>query len=471
MACISASQPVKPSIKSVAVVGGGISGLATAFFLRQAKPDWRVNVFEKEREPGGKVRTSVHGGFTFDWGPNGFLTTVPETVELAQALGLDEVLQPAADTAKFRFLYQDGGLRPLPSAPPGFVTTELLSPFEKVRAGLELFSRPTDREETVHEFVARHFGTGFADALAGAAVLGTTAGDAHELSVDALFPKLRALEQQHSSLLRGLVKQQREAKKNPKPPGRLTSFKAGGVSTLVEALRTQLGNDLKTGVTVTDLFFENGGYSLGLSSGDTIQADAVVLATPAFVSAKLLEPLSPTAAKNLATIPYADVVVFGLGYDRIDVPQPLDGFGFLVPRGEGVRSLGVLYSSSLFSSQAPAGKVFLRVICGGTLEPAFIHLSDEDALSVVRRDLRVTMGITAEPEFVTQAKWPQGIPQYLLGHHEKVAAAENALGEYPGLYLTGNAYRGVGVNDCVRDARALAARLAALPAQPYDEDI
>ena len=167
------------------------------------------------------------------------------------------------------------------------------------------------------------------------------------------------MEQKHGSLLRGLVKQQREAKKNPKPAGRLTSFKAGGIGKLVETLRTRLEGSLKTGAVVTGLSPTARGYTLALSNDKTFDADAVVLATPAFVSAKLLEDLSPTAAKILAGIPYADVWVFGLGYDRVDVPQPLDGFGFLVPRGEGVRSLGVLYSSSLFPEQAPAGKVFL----------------------------------------------------------------------------------------------------------------
>ena len=337
----------------------------------------------------------------------------------------------------------------------------MLSPFEKVRAALELFIKPSGHEETVHDFVARHFGKGFADAFAGAAVLGVTAGDAKELSVDALFPRLRGLEREHGSLLRGLIKQQREAKKNPKPAGRLTSFKAGGIGRLIEALRRQLGDNLKIGTTVTGLSPTHQGYKLTLSSGETFSADTVVLATPAFVSARLLRNLSPTAASLLADIPYADVVVFGLGYDRIDVPQALDGFGFLVPRGEGVRSLGVLYSSSLFPQRAPAGKVLLRVICGGTLEPDFIGLSDEKALATVRRDLRVTMGVTAEPEFVTQAKWPKGIPQYLLGHREKVAAAEDALREYPGLHLTGNAYRGVGVNDCVRDAQRVVLELKA----------
>lgn len=438
--------------KTVAIVGGGLSGLATAFFLKQSKPDWRVAVFEKESESGGKVRSTVQDGFTFDWGPNGFLTNVPETVGLAKALGVEDALQPAADAAKSRFLYKDGGLRLLPATPPGFVTTELLSPFEKVRAALELFSGRSEEEETVYAFVKRHFGQGFAEAFAGAAVLGVTAGDAKDLSVDALFPRVRDLEREHGSLIRGLIKQQREAKKRANSPGRLTSFKAGGIGALIDALKAQLGNSLKVGTTVTDLSPTGGRYSLKLSSGETFSTDAVVLATPAFVSAKILEHLSPTAAGLLAGIPYTDVMVFGLGYDRIDVPQPLDGFGFLVPRGEGVRSLGVLYSSSLFPTQAPAGKVLLRVICGGTLDPAFINLSSEEALAVVRRDLRVTMGITAEPDFLMHAKWPRGIPQYPLGHRKRVEGINSALSEYPNLHLTGNAFNGVGVNDCVRDA-------------------
>ena len=226
----------------------------------------------------------------------------------------------------------------------------------------------------------------------------------------------------------------------------------GGIGRLTGGLETSLGDRVKRGVGVKHLSPVDGGYRLELSTGKTLQADTVVLATPAFVSAELLRPFLPDAAGLLSGIPYADVRVFGLGYDRIDVPHALDGFGFLVPRGEGVRSLGVLWTSSIFSGRAPGGKVMLRVIGGGTLEPDFINLSDADALAAVRRDLRVTMGITAKPEFVEQARWANGIPQYLLGHPKKVTAIMEAVRAHKGLYLTGNAYYGVGVNDCVRDA-------------------
>ena len=436
----------------MAVIGGGISGLTTAYLLRQARPEWHITLFEREANIGGKVSSQQQGGYTFDGGPNGFLTNVPETLELAKSLGLENDLQRASELAKHRFIYKDGGLRPLPASPPALLKTDLLSPFGKLRAAAELFlGEPSEQEETVYAFLRRHFGEQVADTFAGVAVLGITAGDARELSLDALFPRFRALEQEHGSLLKGLIKRQRKAKNAPRPDGRLTSLK-GGIGKLIGGLEASLGDQVKRGAGVTSLHLEENGYGLELTSGGTFTADTVVLATPAFVSAELLRPFLPDVAKKLTSIPYADVRVFGLGYDRIDVPHRLNGFGFLVPRGEGVRSLGVLWTSSLFPGRAPEGKVMLRVICGGTLDADFITLSDEKALEVVRRDLRVTMGITVEPEFVAQAKWKNGIPQYLLGHPEKVNRVMDAVATHDGLHLTGNAYYGVGVNDSVRDA-------------------
>ena len=451
----------RPNSRTVAVVGGGVSGLTAAYLLKQARPEWRVTVFERDARVGGKVSSQQREGYTFDGGPNGFLTNVPETLELARSLGLENDLQRAADAAKYRFIYKDGGLRPLPASPPALLKTDLLTPFGKLRAAAEVFlGEALEQEETVDGFLRRHFGAQVADTFAGVAVLGITAGDAKALSLDALFPRFRALEREHGSLLRGLIKRQRKAKNAPRPDGRLTSLK-GGVGRLIGGLETSLGDSVKRGTGVTALHPGEKGWRLELSTGETFSTDSVVLATPAFVSAGLLRPFLSDAADLLASIPYADVRVFGLGYDRIDVPHKLDGFGFLVPRGENVRSLGVLWTSSLFPGRAPEGKVMLRVICGGTLDAEFIDLNDEDALAAVRRDLRLTMGITAKPEFTAQAKWKNGIPQYLLGHSEKVAAVMAKVTTHEGLHLTGNAYYGVGVNDCVRDAHRVAGKILA----------
>ncbi|MDA0700366.1 MAG: protoporphyrinogen oxidase, partial [bacterium] len=192
--------------------------------------------------------------------------------------------------------------------------------------------------------------------------------------------------------------------------------------------------------------------------------DVVALATPAFAAAELLAGSSPEAAAALATVRYADVGVVALGFDRIDVPRVLDGFGVLVPRGEGVRSLGILWSSTVFPDQAPPGKVTLRVIGGGTLDPGFIALDDDDLLAAVRRDLERTMGIVAEPEAQRIVRWPRGIPQFTLGHAERIAEARSALAvRWPRLALVGNYLSGVGVNDVVREAGLANQALTGIP--------
>ena len=341
-------------MKRVVIIGGGVSGLTTAYLLKGKRPELELTVYEKDAAAGGKVRSSHKSGYIVDWGPNGFLTNVPETVELAKSLGLE--LQPASDVAKYRFLYKNGGLRPLPLSPPAFLKSELLSPLGKARAALEpILGKAVTQEETVHGFFVRHFGREVADAFAGPLVLGITAGDARELSLDALFPRFRALEAEHGSLIRALVSAQREAKKaNKAQTGRLTSFR-GGAGRLVEALRENLGEVVRTGLEVKRLEPRGAGYALELSSGETSHADAVVLATPAFESAALLSPFLLEAAAALSEIPYADVRVFGLGYDRVDVPNLLGGFGFFGAQRRGRARAGGALQLEHFPRQSAGG--------------------------------------------------------------------------------------------------------------------
>jgi oxygen-dependent protoporphyrinogen oxidase len=444
-------------MSSVAIIGGGISGLATAYYLKQQRPDLELKVFEKETSVGGNIRATQRDGFTFDWSANGFLTNVPETLELAKSLGLENELLPASENAKYRYLFKNNALQPFPASPPAFLKTNLLSPLAKLRAASEYFrGKSVDREESVYDFIARHFGREVADTFAEPAVVGITSGNAKELSVDALFPRFRKLEQDHGSLIKGLIALQKNAKGSS---SRLTSFKQGGMQKLIDALESALSPNLRKGVKVVRLTKLSDGYAVVLNSGEVFQADKVVLATPAFVSAKLLEPLAPEASTLLSSIPYADVAVFGLGYNRIDVPHDLKGFGFLTARGETTRALGVLWSSAIFPDQAPAGHVMMRVICGGAVDPEFVKLSEKEMLEAVQCDLRVTMGITAKPVFIEQVFWKQGIPQYLLGHGQKVQTIMEEVKKLSGVYLTGNAFYGVGVNDCVRAAKQLAQQL------------
>jgi protoporphyrinogen/coproporphyrinogen III oxidase len=465
----------------LAVVGAGLAGLATAYLALQAHPDLDVVVLEAAPTPGGKVRSSVEDGFTFDWGPNGFLTNVPETLELALALGLRDRLRPADDAAALRYVYRDGGLRPLPTSLGAFLRSELLSPPGRLRALAEVvLGTRSRREESVHAFVARHFGHEAARAFAGIFVAGISAGDARDLSLDALFPRLRKLEASHGSLLRGMTAaaQAQRARARAMPTavtadgataadGRLTTLE-GGVQTLIDALAAALGSRLRTGSRVVGMADHgrpgDGPITLHVLGEGAVEADAVALATPAYAAAELLGASCPEAAAALVGIRYADVAVVGLGYDRIDVPRPLDGFGLLVPRGEGVRSLGVLWSSAVFPEQAPPGKVTLRVIGGGTLDPGFAALGDGDLLDAVRRDLERAMGIVAEPEALRIVRWPRGIPQFTLGHGARVQAAQIAVGaRWPRLALVGNYLSGVGMNDVVREARSASARLTGVP--------
>ena len=443
----------------IAIIGAGISGLATAHFLRERLPDTSLTVLERADTPGGKVQTHLREGYLIEGGPDGFLSNAPDTLDLIASLGLEDDLTPAAEAARHRYLFVDGGLRPLPASPPAFVRSGLLSVSGKLRAACEPFlARRSQHEESVHTFVARHLGHEVARVLAGPMVLGVAAGDARRLSLDALFPNLRALERSHGSLVRGLLARRRGGE----APGRLTSFRAG-TGQLIAALAAAFAAELRCGLAAERLevsaLTADRGLHLTLSDGERLTCDAVVLAGPADVSARLLRPHAPLAAAELEAIPYAGVRVFALGFERIDVPHPLDGFGFLAARGEGVRSLGVLWSSTLFPERAPAERVLLRVIAGGAVDPEFMALSDDDALEQVLRDLRVAMGISVVPDFVEQIAWHRGIPQYLLGHRQRVAAARASLPA--GVFLVGDAYDGIGVNGCVRAARRVAAEVGA----------
>lgn len=446
---------LRSPVPRIAIIGAGISGLATAHFLREHLPAASLIVLEGEDSPGGKSCTIEQGGYRFEGAANGFVSDAPDTLDLIGSLGLDCELIPASPQARRRLLYSDGGLRPLPSDPPSLLRSELLSLPGKLRAAAEpLLWTVSPREESVHDFVARHFGHEAARVFAGPLVLGVAAGDAGALSVDALFPNLRALERSHGSVVRGMIARRRRGSR-----GRLTGFRSG-IGRLIAALASGFAAELRCGAAVERLeALPPGGLRLTLESGEHLSCDIAVVTTPADVAAQLLRASAPAASVQLAAIPYAGVRVFGLGFERIDVPHLLDGFGFLVPRGEGVRSLGVLWSSSLFPERAPEGRVLLRVIAGGAVDPEFMALSEGDALEQVLLDLRATMGISVAPEFARQIAWRRGIPQYLLGHRQRVAAVRSSAP--PGVFLVGDAYDGVGVNDCIRAARRVAGEIAA----------
>ena len=334
----------------------------------------------------------------------------------------------------------------LPSSPPTLLTSQLLSPLEKWRLLQELSVLPltAEQDESVFSFAERRFGLRVAEVFTQAGISGITAGDAKQLSIGALFPRVRQLETTHGSLIKALLKA-------PKPsrPTRLLSF-SGGLQTLIDALTKQLGNQLRLDCPVEGIQTIEGGYRV-FSSGKVFEAKQLVLSTPAQVSAALLQSLAPSAARQLEQLEYAPAWVFGLAFKKSDLQKIPSGFGFLRSSHD-LRSLGVLYTSSVFPAHAPQDLVYLRVIAGGSLDPLFMQLTRDQAIATICADLQRSLGIEAAPVAVQDKRWESAIPQYKLGHPTTLALPN-------GLHLLCNAFGGVGVNDCIRNAFALAKQL------------
>ncbi len=450
----------------VAVVGGGIAGLALAHALRRRAPETKVTVFEAASRAGGNIRSERLSGYLCEWGPNGFLDSVSETLALVADLGLEARVHPSDDRARQRFIYKGGRLHPLPGGPGAFLASGLLSWPAKLRMASEPFApaRP-EGDETIHAFAARRLGREPADVLIDSMVSGVFAGDARVLSLRACFPKMWQMETDHGGLFRALLAQMR-AKRIKKgdavgsPLGHLTSFR-DGTEELVRALAYALGPALRLGTPVTGVRATPSGFRVEAASGAGVEADAVVLASPPGATAGLVAALDDALAAELASIPSAGLAVVALGYDESRLEAPLHGFGFLVPRGEGPRVLGVLWDSSIYPGRAPAGRVLVRAMIGGALDPEAVRLDESALLEAATRDLRTTMRLGLEPDFVRVFRHPQGIPQYVVGHLDRLARIEVLLARHPGLFVAGNGYRGISINACVAEAGPLADRVLA----------
>lgn len=494
-------------MKRVVVVGGGITGLATALNIRDraegASVDVEVVVLEAAPDPGGNIRTERTGGYTIENGPNGFLDNAPRTLELVRRIGLGSELQPADEAAAKRFIYRNGRLQEAPTGPASFLTSGLLSLRGKLRVLMEPFarSRPDD-EETIYGFAARRIGTEAASVLVDAMVSGVFAGNVHELSLPSSFPRMAAMEAEHGGLVRAMIarmKARKAARREVEerrargeevaeltrpggpagPGGTLTSFR-DGLDTLIRGLVAALPDGaVRTGATVqavARVSEETAGagaakpelpraaasdatqtprstrrWRVGLKGGTEVHADAVVLTIPSPRAAPLVRDLDPELADTLDAITTAGLAVVALAWDR-DQVDDVDGFGFLVPRGEGLRILGCLWDSSVFPGRAPEGKVLVRCMIGGAHDPAAVSEPDEALVRQARDDLQRAMGITAEPELTRIYRWPLGIGQYHVGHQGRLDRIHARLGTHPGLWVAGSSYYGVAMNACIEKA-------------------
>lgn len=450
----------------VLVIGGGFSGLATAHSIEalaaergDAPP--AITILEAADRVGGKVRTSEADGFTCEWGPAGFLDGQPHTVDLCRTLGL--ALVPAAEASKNRYLYVRGALRAIEMHPMKFAFSPILSVGAKLRLLGEplVRRRPADvTDETIAQFARRRLGDESFRTLIDAMQSGIHAGDPERLSVDACFPRVVEVEAEFGSLIKGMVKLMRRRRRGDAvpgagPSGRLTTVE-GGLQQLVDRLAESVKGNVICGTPVQSIARRSNEWRVTTPDGNEHVADLLIGACPAYVMANLMQDVDAVLADDLAGIEYAPMIVACLGFQREAVSHPLDGFGFLAPRDQGLRILGALFSSTIFPGRAPDGHVLVRAMVGGARDKAALDLDDEQLLNVVREELGGAIGIEGPPSFHRIFRHERAIPQYNVGHLARLERIQQHLARLGGLLLTGNAYRGIGINDCSRNARPVA---------------
>ncbi|HLW68850.1 MAG TPA: protoporphyrinogen oxidase [Gemmataceae bacterium] len=450
----------------IIIVGAGISGLALAYRLRRAAPDAEVTVLESGVRSGGKIWTERSDGFQVEIGPNGFLDTKSSTLQLCRDLGLGNELIPASETSRRnRFLFWNGRLQALPARPIALLTTPLLSWRGKYRLLTEFFrSRSANlAEESVAEFARRRAGKEVAEVFADAMTTGIHGGDPELLSIAAAFPRVAELEAKHGSVIRGFLAAARQRRKEARAkgetlqPGRMWSFRSG-LRRLLEALTANLTTPPVFGAGVRRIEHREGWLVRG-EGKDTWNADAVVLTCPAPQQAPIVSDLDEALAQEISAIPYNRIAVVAVGYKRTDVPNVPEGFGYIAPQRTQRDLLGVQWCSAIFPDRAPQGHVLWRALCGGWQRADVVDWDNERLLGAVREELRLALGVTADPVFHYIQRWPVGIPQYHLGHQLRLNRIEERLKYYPGLFLGGNAYHGVAMNDCTEQAEILAGRI------------
>jgi len=456
---------------SVVVVGGGITGLVAARDLATAGVP--VTLVEAGGRLGGKILTERIDGYLVEAGPDSFLTTRPAAAELCRELGLGDHLigtrEPRAVFIRHRerlVPLPEGLALVLPTRLRPFLTTPLFSPREKLRMGLDLFlPRATlDGDESVGAFLRRRLGNALVERLAGPLVGGIYGTDVDRLSLLAVMPQLRAAERAHRSLLlAGRAGPGAPRSANGGSAASLFMSLAGGMDELVDALRAALEQgsqppDVRISTVVEALEPTGGGHLVRLADGSTVQAEAVVLATPAPASARLLEARVPAAARALRTIPFGSSVAVTLGFPEDGLPRPLRGHGFLVPPGEGLAISACTWSSTKWPGRAPEGSVLLRASLR-TPDATLLVASDETLVALARTDLARSMGLRGEPSMTHVARWPDAMPRYTVGHLDRIRAARTALAARPGIVLAGASYGGLGLPDCVAQGRAAAAQV------------
>jgi oxygen-dependent protoporphyrinogen oxidase len=452
----------------VAVVGGGISGLACAHALSKEK-GFDVTVLEAGDRIGGKIFSDKVGNdLLFEGGPDSFITAKPWALALVRELGMEGDLLPTHPEKKDVYIYSRGKMRRLPDglmlmAPTKvipFLASDLVDWPTKLRMGMEMLlpGRSEEGDESMGAFARRRFGDEALEIIVGPILAGIFAGDPDALSMASTFPQFVELEKKHRSLILGM-----RAVRRPPPKKGLTMFMTlkGGLSSFASALCDKLPEgSVRTSAEVISVAKSDSVYTLKLSSGEEVAADRVVLCAPANKAAVMLSGLNKDLASEIAGIPFSTTATVSMAYSAKGFSHPLDGFGFVVDRREKRTVMAATYSSTKFPGRVPQDKVLIRCFLGGAGREASVSGSDKELIAAVRSDIKDMIGVTEEPLEARTYLWRSANPQYNVGHADRVNRIEKMLELQTGLVLAGASYKGVGIPDCVRSGQDAARQIS-----------
>jgi len=460
----------------VVIVGGGISGLAAAHRVTELNPSAQVTLLEASDRLGGTIQTKHRDGFLLERGPDSFISEKPQALALVKRLGLESRLLETNEAHRRSFIVRNGRLRAVPEgfqllAPSRiwpFLASDIFSIAGKARMAADLFlprkSANGSSDESLASFVRRRLGEEALARMAQPMVGGIYTADPETLSLRATLPRFLEMERQHRSLILAMLRQGRttnRAEQRGTSGARYSLFLSfdQGMQVLVDAVTESLGpTDVRLNTRVETINRDGPGWTVTTNAGEKLTADALCLAVPAYVAASLVPELEST----LKQIKYASTATINFAYRRNAIKHPLDGFGFVVPHIEKRSLLACTFSSVKFSSRAPDDHVLLRAFAGGALQPEVFALEEEELRTRVEADLRQLLGINEAPLFSEVAKWERSMPQYAVGHLDRVNEIETRLRELPGLTLAGNSYRGAGIPDCIRSGEAAAESILSL---------
>ncbi len=449
----------------VIIVGGGMSGLSLAWYLKNMSNGWKITVLEAKDRVGGKAWTDKRDGFVIERGVNGILDNKPSTLALAADLGVKPLR--SNDASRIRYVVRNGKLVPLPTSPGQFLSSSVLSPWGKMRLMLEPVIPPLmqDVDETLASFAIRRLGDEAYRYLIDSMASGIYAGNPERLSLKACFPRIHELEREYGSLIVAMIKLQAKARKKGKkgpsagPGGTLTSFH-GGMEDLVQALRQALKEEIVVNARVMKIERQADEWQVFLKNGTNLSGSHLVLSLPAFNAASVVKTVSPELSRLFSYFEYPPIAVCAFGIRKEGITDSLNGFGFLCPFCESRKILGALWDSSVFENRAPDRYHLIRCLVGGMRNRHILELKDSQILDMALEDLRSLIGFRSDPDLATVFRWKRAIPQYHTGYFALVRNIGQELSKIPYLFIRCNWIGGVSLNDCVANSKRLAESMA-----------